>query len=111
MTEYPDRAAALRAMRDGDDVELDSSVQGEERYLPELTGQTVKAGGTVRRVAVYDFEVGHRDNEHVPLNVTPARAGDVVLVTQAQADRLEAAGFVLSEGDYKSQTKKTTRKA
>jgi hypothetical protein len=110
MSEYPDRAAALRAFMDGD-VEPDPLALGEDRYLPELTGDTVKAGGTARRVAVYDVEVGYRDNEHVPLNVASAKAGDVILVTQAQADRLEATGFVVSEADFKAQTKKPTRKS
>lgn len=109
MTEYTDRAAQLRAFIDGE-TEPDPLALGEDRYLPELTGDTVKAGGTARRVAVYDVEIGHRENEYVPLNVAAAKAGDVVLVTAEQAERLEGLNFLMSEADYKAQTKKPTRK-
>lgn len=109
MTEYPDRAAQLRAFIDGE-TESDPLALGEDRYLPTLTGDTVKAGGTARRIAVYDVEIGFRDNEHVPLNVASAKAGDVVLVTAEQADRLEGLNFLMGEAEYKAATKTPTRK-
>lgn len=108
-----DRAARLRSMVDGESAEetVDSPL-GAVGYLPELTGETVKADGQARRVALYDFEVAHRANELEPHTVTPVKAGDVALLSQAQADRLETIGFVMGEAEYKTATgKKNTRKS
>ena len=111
MGDYTGRAAQLRAFIDGETVD-EGDPMGTVGYLPELTGETVKADGQARRVALYDFEVAHRANELEPLTITPVKAGDVALLSQEQADRLERIGFVQSEADYKTATgKKTSRKA
>lgn len=108
-----DRAARLRSMVDGESAEeMVDSPLGAVGYLPALTGETVKADGQARRVALYDFEVAHRANELEPHTVTPVKAGDVALLSQAQADRLETIGFVMGEAEYKTATgKKNTRKS
>lgn len=104
-----DRAAQLRAFIDGE-TEADPLALGEDRYLPTLTGDTVKAGGTARRVAVYDVLIGHRENELVELSLADVKAGDVALVTAETAERLEATGFLMGEAEYKAATKTPTRK-
>ncbi len=109
-----DRGTLLKAYMEGDtDNPLEAtagSVYDDAGY-PSLTGETVEADGKARRVALHDFDVAYRDNELQPLNFANVKRGDVALLSQGQADRLEAAGFVVTEADYKAATSKSSRKA
>ena len=110
-----DRGTLLKAYMEGDVANpleaTAGSVYDDDAGYPSLTGETVEADGKARRVALHDFDVAYRDNELQPLNFAYVKRGDVALLSQGQADRLEAAGFVVTEADYKAATSKSSRKA
>ena len=101
-----DRAAALRAIQEGEEG-ITEEIR-ELQSLPALTGEEVQAGGKTRRVALYFFEVGHNEAGAEIATFTPVNAGDIALVSEEQAKRLDAIGFTCTEADYK---KTAARKA
>jgi hypothetical protein len=79
------RAAALHAL-------LAGNTPGQEAPAPvvQRTGVTVEAGGDVERVLIAVANLTYRSGEY--LYRAAAEVGDLVLVTQDQADRLDKLG-------------------
>lgn len=83
-----DRAAAIHAL-------LAGNLAGQEDPAPVITrtGVTVEAGGDVERVLIAVANLTYRSGEF--LYRAAAEVGDTILVTEAQAQRLDLLGATI----------------
>ena len=87
------RADALRRL-----AELGAPTAASSPEAPKVkaTGDEVEAGGDVRRLLVRPAHLTYRDKGGTLLHAFP-QVGDVILVTAAQAKRLDSLGVTVEE--------------